>query len=42
MLELKNIGLVELNAQEMKEIDGGFWPFILANLALSLIYVLLS
>jgi hypothetical protein len=24
MLELKNIGLVELSAQEMKETEGGF------------------
>lgn len=28
MLELEKFGLVELNAQEQKEVDGGFLPLI--------------
>lgn len=28
MLELENLGLVELNAQEQKEVDGGFLPLL--------------
>lgn len=34
MLELKNLGLVELNAQEMQEVEGGIWPVILIGLLL--------
>ncbi|WP_395057227.1 class IIb bacteriocin, lactobin A/cerein 7B family [Flavobacterium sp.] len=30
MLDLENLGLVELNAQEVLEIEGGFWPIVLA------------
>jgi hypothetical protein len=26
MLELEKLGLVELNAQEVQEIEGGMWP----------------
>ena len=25
MLDIQNIGLVELNAQEVQEVEGGFW-----------------
>jgi hypothetical protein len=25
MLDLKNLGVVELNAQEIIEVEGGFW-----------------
>lgn len=28
-MNLKNLNLVELNAQEQKEIDGGLVPFII-------------
>jgi lactobin A/cerein 7B family class IIb bacteriocin len=34
MLELKNIGLVELNAQEMNEIEGGWLVVVLVIAAL--------
>lgn len=27
-MELENLNLVELNAQEVKEVDGGQWPSI--------------
>jgi lactobin A/cerein 7B family class IIb bacteriocin len=29
MLELENLGLVELNAQEVQEVEGGFLPLII-------------
>ena len=32
MLNLENLGLVELNAQEMKETEGGFWLELLVVL----------
>jgi lactobin A/cerein 7B family class IIb bacteriocin len=27
-MNLENLGLVELNAQEVQEVDGGFLPFL--------------
>ena len=27
-MNLENLGLVELNAQEVKEVDGGFLPLV--------------
>lgn len=29
MLDLENLGLVELNAQEVQEVEGGFLPLAL-------------
>ena len=34
MLNIENLGLVELNAQEQVEIEGGIWPLILIGLLL--------
>ena len=28
-MNLENLGLVELNAQEVLEVDGGFFPFVI-------------
>ena len=35
MKNLKNLNLVELNAQEVKKIEGGWWQAILIGLAWS-------
>ena len=35
-LELQNFGVLELDAQEMKEIDGGIVPIVLAAIALGI------
>lgn len=29
MLELEKFGLVELNAQELQEVEGGLWPLVI-------------
>ncbi|EKT3957021.1 class IIb bacteriocin, lactobin A/cerein 7B family [Flavobacterium psychrophilum] len=34
MLDLENLGLVELNTQEQVGIEGGIWPLILIGLLL--------
>ena len=32
-MSLENLNLVELNAQEKKEIDGGFWHYVIGAIA---------
>lgn len=32
MLELENLGLVELNAQEMNDVEGGIAPLVIYGL----------
>lgn len=36
-MNLDNLNLVELNAQEMKEIEGGFWLEILVGIIIGAI-----
>jgi hypothetical protein len=43
MLELSNLGLVELNFQEQLEIDGGFWAiFALVVTAICLVAAVIN
>ena len=32
MVELENLGLVELDSQEVQDVEGGIWPIIIAAL----------
>jgi hypothetical protein len=34
-MNLQNLNLVELNAQEVKEVDGGFIPLLIWGIAIS-------
>ena len=36
-MNLENLGLVELNAQEVKEVEGGFWLELLIVVAIAII-----
>ena len=37
-MNLENLGLVELNAQEVQEVEGGILPFIIVGLACLYLY----
>jgi hypothetical protein len=41
MLDLENLNLVELNAQEMKEIEGGSWLSLLFAVIFTTVSILL-
>ena len=32
-MSLENLNLVELNAQEVKEVEGGFWGYVVSAIA---------
>ncbi|MFH6992695.1 class IIb bacteriocin, lactobin A/cerein 7B family [Flavobacterium sp. FlaQc-48] len=34
IVNFEDLGLVELNAQEVQEVEGGIWPIILIGLLL--------
>ena len=36
-MNLENLGLVELNAQEVQEVEGGFWLGLLLLVAIAII-----
>jgi hypothetical protein len=37
-MNLENLNLVELNAQEVQEVEGGFWQWTVSALAGSFLY----
>ena len=38
-MNLENLGLVELNAQEVQEVEGGFFPIVIWGVTIGAQYV---
>ncbi|MDF1516803.1 MAG: class IIb bacteriocin, lactobin A/cerein 7B family [Lutibacter sp.] len=38
MKNLENYGVLEMNAKEIKEIDGGFWQFVVGAIVGGILY----
>lgn len=34
-MNLENLNLVELNAQEVQEVEGGIWPIVLTGIGMA-------
>ena len=41
-MNLQNLNLVELNAQEVQEVEGGFWAELIVGVVIGLIMYLLQ
>lgn len=41
-MSLENLNLVELNAQEMKEVEGGFWAELIVGVLVGIIMYLIG